>query len=159
GQICRGRRLGIPLLARFPRPPARCRCSRPRALFPSRLRATSSSSPSRPHDLGPAPLLCTIPAAPLLCFLALVPLLSFLALPRHEQAVASQVNGGSANGCVQWIRRRNSSLSSVFVLGMADLEAHQSEVEKQQSGVGLIRHRVVPPTGFHGRLSEDAISA
>jgi hypothetical protein len=42
-----------------------------------------------------------------------------------------------------------------YAQGRFDLEAHHSNGEIDQSGVGLMRRRVLPPTSSHGQLADD----
>ena len=48
---------------------------------------------------------------------------------------------------------------SQFVPGREDSEAHRQEGKLDQSNVGLMCRRVVPPTTFDGRMPEDLLNA
>jgi hypothetical protein len=92
--------------------------------FPARCHALPPARSYFPRVLAPAPLLirllhrtpapsrrrCSAPSRPRRSSAPS----SSRAPPRHEPAAASPVNGSSANGRGEWIRRRDSSLSSVL---------------------------------------------
>ncbi|CAN6348388.1 unnamed protein product [Urochloa humidicola] len=98
-------------LSSFPRAAAAWRM---RVLFVSHPRACAATSscitPPRPRVVAAAALLHPghISTAPSRHPTAAAPLILCA-----ERVVASQVNGGSTNGPVEWIHRRDPSLSSV----------------------------------------------
>ncbi|TVU15622.1 hypothetical protein EJB05_39152, partial [Eragrostis curvula] len=75
----------------------------------------------------------------------------------HIQAAASRFNDGHGSWGgrhVEWSRRGSTLLS-----GRGDPNACGSEGILDWAGVGLMRHRVVPPSGLNGRMTHDPLNS